>query len=206
LKTQTEPKLESNPMTDQIREQMSALLDGALPQDEVGLLVRRMARDAELKRSFGNYVLAGESLRAPGGVMASPGFAARVSAAIEAEQDVEALAPPPAPLRTPLRWRRPLAATAVAASAALAAVLLVQPEGGEPQQFAERSGAPQTLPVVSLPVGGSSPTPGESQRLAGYMVVHGQYATPIGRRTVWTNALASDPGTLRVAPESPEAP
>jgi len=192
-------------MTDQIREQMSALIDGQLPRDEVGLLVRRMARDAELKRAFGNYVLAGESLRAPGSVLASPGFAARVSAAIGEDDGVEVVAPT-VPARATARWRRPLAATAVAASAALAAVLLVQPDGGEPQQFAERSGAPVTLPVVSLPVGGSSPTPGENQRLAGYMVVHGQYATPIGRRTVWTNALATDPGITRVSPESAEAP
>jgi len=192
-------------MTDQIREQMSALIDGELPRDEVGLLVRRMARDAELKRAFGNYVLAGESLRAPGSVLASPGFAARVNAAI-GEGDVTEVAAPPVPARAPIRWRRPLAATAVAASAALAAVLLVRPDGGEPQQFAARSGAPETLPVVSLPVGGSSPTPGENQRLAGYMVVHGQYATPIGRRTVWTNALATDPGITRVSPESAEAP
>ena len=53
-------------MTDQIREQMSALLDGELPQDQIGLLVRRMERDAELKRAFGSYVLIGETLRAPG--------------------------------------------------------------------------------------------------------------------------------------------
>jgi sigma-E factor negative regulatory protein RseA len=192
-------------MTDQIREQMSALIDGELPRDEVGLLVRRMARDAELKRAFGNYVLAGESLRAPGGVLASAGFAARVSAALGDGEGVEAVAPAE-PALSPARWRRPVAATAVAASAALAAVLLVRPDGGQPQQFAERAGAPQTLPVVSLPVGGSSPTPGENQRLAGYMVVHGQYATPIGRRTVWTNALATDPGIVRVEPESVEGP
>lgn len=192
-------------MTDQIREQMSALIDGELPRDEVGLLVRRMARDAGLKRAFGNYLLAGESLRAPGGVLASPGFAARVSAAIDEGGGMEAVASPVSK-QAPVRWRRPLAATAVAASAALAAVLLVRPDGGEPQQFAERSGAPETLPVVALPAGGSSPTPGESQRLAGYMVVHGQYATPIGRRTVWTNALATDPGIIRVSPESAEAP
>lgn len=192
-------------MTDPIREQMSALIDGELPQDEVGLLVRRMARDPELKRAFGNYVLAGESVRAPGGVLASPGFAARVSAAI-GEGDAIEVAIPPVAARASHRWRRPLAATAVAASAALAAVLLVQPDSGEPQQFAARSGAPATLPLVSLPVGGSSPTPGENQRLAGYMVVHGQYATPIGRRTVWTNALATDPGIARVNPENAEAP
>ena len=33
-------------MTDQIREQLSALLDGELPRDEMGLLVRRLERDA----------------------------------------------------------------------------------------------------------------------------------------------------------------
>jgi len=184
---------------------MSALIDGELPRDQVDLLVRRMARDAELKRAFGNYVLAGESLRAPGSVLASQGFAARVSAAIGDVEGVET-GMPSEPARVPMRWRRPLAATAVAASAALAAVLLVRPDGGEPQQFAERSGAPEAVPVVSLPVGGSSPTPGENQRLAGYMVVHGQYATPIGRRTVWTNALATDPGIVRIDPETVEAP
>jgi sigma-E factor negative regulatory protein RseA len=183
-------------MTDQIREQMSALLDGELPQGEVGLLVRRMARDAELKRAFGNYVLAGESLRAPGGVVASQGFAARVSAAIDAGE-VPGTVATPVPARASLRWRRPLAATAVAASAALAAVLLVRPDGGDDQLFAERSGAPATPPVVTLPVGGSSPTPAQNQRLAGYLVTHGQYATPIGRRNVWSSALATDP---RIAP------
>ena len=188
-------------MTDQIREQMSALLDGELPRGEVDLLVRRMARDAELKRAFGNYVLAGESLRAPGGVMAGKGFAARVSAAIDAEESASPVAEQPAPSR----WRRPLAATAVAASAALAAVLLVRPDSGDSQQFAERSGAPATVPVVTLPVGGASPTPAQNQRLAGYLVTHGQYATPIGRRAAWSNALATDPGIARVTYEPAEA-
>jgi len=193
-------------MTDQIREQMSALLDGELPQGEVGLLVRRMARDAELKRAFGNYVLAGESLRAPGGVVASQGFAARVSAAIDAG-GVPGTVATPVPVRAPVRWRRPLAATAVAASAALAAVLLVRPDGGDDQLFAERSGAPATPPVVTLPVGGSSPTPAQNQRLAGYLVTHGQYATPIGRRNVWSSALATDPSiTPRVTYETVEVP
>lgn len=193
-------------MTDQIREQMSALLDGELPQGEVGLLVRRMARDAELKRAFGNYVLAGESLRAPGGVVANPGFAARVSAAIDAGE-VPGTVATEVPARAPVRWRRPLAATAVAAGAALAAVLLVRPDGGDDQLFAERSGAPAAPPIVTLPVGGSSPTPAQNQRLAGYLVTHGQYATPIGRRNVWSSALATDPNIApRVTNETVEAP
>jgi len=191
-------------MTDQIREQMSALLDGELPSGEVSLLVRRMARDAELKRAFGSYVLAGEALRSPGDTLASRGFAARVSAAIDADEPAQSQ-PVPEPVRVPQRWRRPLAAVAVAASAAAAAVLLVQPGSVDTQTFAERAGAPAAVPVVTLPAGGSSPTPAQNERLAGYLVVHGQYATPIGRRTVWTNALATDPAIARVSVENGEA-
>lgn len=193
-------------MTDQIREQMSALLDGELARDEVSLLVRRMSRDAELKRAFGNYVTAGESLRAPGGLMASAGFAARVGAAIDAEEGATApMVEPPAEARVAHRWRRPMAAAAVAASAALAAVLLVRPDGASPNVFAARSGAPAMAPVVTLPLGGASPTPAANQRLAGYLMAHGQYASPIGRRNVWSNALAADPGIARVTYESAEA-
>ena len=194
-------------MTDQIREQMSALLDGELPPGEVSLLVRRMARDAELKRAFGSYVLAGETLRAPGGQVASGGFAARVAAAIEAsEGEASRPAVEEAPVAAPRRWWRPVAATAVAASAALAAVLLVRPDGDSGQQFAQRSGAPAVAPVVTMPVGGgASLTPAQSQRLAGYLVVHGQYASPIGRRNAWSNAIATDPGIARVNVENPEA-
>jgi sigma-E factor negative regulatory protein RseA len=194
-------------MTDQIREQMSALLDGELARDEVSLLVRRMSRDAELKRAFGSYVTAGESLRAPGGLLASAGFAARVGAAIDAEERAvpAPMAEPSSDVRMAHRWRRPLAAAAVAASAALAAVLLVRPDGASPNVFAARSGAPVMAPVVTLPVGGASPTPAANQRLAGYLMVHGQYASPIGRRNVWSNALATDPGIARVTYESAEA-
>ncbi len=173
-------------MTDQIREQISALLDGELAPGEISLLVRRMERDTELRRAFGHYVLAGESLRAPGALLASPGFAARVGAALD-DAPVEMAVAPATDVRRPRRWTRPLAGAAVAAGAALAAVLLV-PAG-------ERSGA-----------GGASPTPAQNQRLAGYLVAHGQYASPIGRRNAWSAALAADPGITRVALESAERP
>jgi hypothetical protein len=59
---------------------------------------------------------------------------------------------------------------------------------------------------AALPLGGSSPTPAESQRLAGYLVAHSQFATPIGRRNVWSSVLAADPGIARVAYEVVEGP
>ena len=192
-------------MTNQIREQMSALLDGELPPDEVGLLVRRLERDAGLRKAFGNYVLAGESLRAPGAIMASPGFAARVAAAID-DGVVPVAVPQAVHGREALRWRRPLAATALAASAALAAVLLVRPGADQGTRLAANGSDAAMATVASLPAGGSSPTPAQNQRLASYLVAHGQYASPLGRRNLWSSALAAETGITRVAYEIVEGP
>jgi negative regulator of sigma E activity len=192
-------------MTDRIREQMSALLDGELPRDEMGLLVRRLERDEQLRRAFGNYVLAGEALRSPSGPLASARFAARVGAAIDAGTGDATPVPVAKPARE--RWVRPTLATAVAASAAVVAVLLVKPAvqetavvaGGAVQQ-AQRALA--SLPIIAE----SSPTPAHSQRLAGYLMAHSQFAGAIGRRNVWSSVLASDPGITRVSYEFAETP
>jgi negative regulator of sigma E activity len=194
-------------MTDRIREQMSALLDGELPQDEVGLLVRRLERDGELRRAFGHYVLAGEVLRSPGGPLASSGFAAAVSAAID-----EAPAQP-APARAEAGaearwWSKPAFATAVAATAAVFAVLLVQT--GAPQRpgsVAESALRQAQQAFAAIPaVHSSSPTAASSQRLAGYLMAHSQFASPIGRRNLWSGVLAADPSISRVSYESAGTP
>jgi len=192
-------------MTDRIREQMSALLDGELPRDEIGLLVRRLERDEQLRRAFGSYVVAGEALRSPGGPLASVGFARRVSAAID-EGSSEVPASGPA-RRSAARWARPALATAVAASAALVAVLLARPVSQEAEGIAQATMERARAGFASLPVAQvASPTPARSQRLAGYLVAHSQFASPIGRRNLWSSVLASDPGITRVAYETIEAP
>lgn len=192
-------------MTDRIYEQISAFLDGQLPAGEASLLVRRLERDPELRRVFGNYVLAGEVLAVPGGVTASPGFAALVAAAIDASP-VEAVEPPATvrPTRQAPRWMRPAVATAMAASAALAAVLLLGPETREGQTLTADGGNVGTVGIATLPVVQSSPTPAQSQRLAGYLVSHSQFANPMGRRNVWSGVLAADPGIARAPIEEVE--
>jgi hypothetical protein len=37
-------------------------------------------------------------------------------------------------------------------------------------------------------------------------MAHSQFASPIGRRNVWSGVLAADPGISRVSYELPEAP
>ena len=184
-------------MTDQIREQLSALLDGELPRDEIGLLMRRLDRDPELRRSFGTYALIGETLRAPGGRVASQSFAARVSAAIEAPQPAAAAATPTsAASSNVVFWKRPAVRTALAAGVATAAVFVFRPDQEVQPQLA--SVQPAATSSYSF---GASPTPAQSQRLASYMVAHSQYSTPMVRRNVLTSLLAADPGVSRISYE-----
>jgi negative regulator of sigma E activity len=191
-------------MTDQIREQLSALLDGELPRDELGLLVRRLERDAGLRRAFGTYALIGETLRAPGGQIASQSFAARVNATIDAGPGTTRVAaaergarPFPAAGKSSF-WKRPMVRTALAASAAATAVILFRPE-------AEPVARSQPVPLDAYATT-ASPTPAHSQRLASYLVAHSQYSTPMVRRNVLSSLLAADPGIARVAYEPVQAP
>ncbi|HET7203089.1 MAG TPA: sigma-E factor negative regulatory protein [Steroidobacteraceae bacterium] len=188
-------------MTDQIREQLSALLDGELPRDEIGLLVRRLDRNPELRRTFGSYALIGETLRAPGGRIASTGFAARVGAAIGGAADAAPAVHEvrPATSHHAAFWKRPVVRTALAASAAATAVLLFRPDAGNEQVAAEVS-PPH---VVDSPR--YSPTPAQAQRLASYMVAHSQFSTPMVRRNVLTGLLAADPGLTHVSYDMGEA-
>ena len=193
-------------MTDQIREQLSALLDGELPRDEIGLLMRRLDRDPELRRTFGSYALIGETLRAPGGRLASTGFAARVAAGIEQGADRPTALPESSPARHASFWRRPVVRTALAASAAATAVLLFRPESGT-QPVADVAVPATYAPAYAEPYEDPrySPTPAQSQRLASYMVAHSQYSTPMVRRNVLTGLLAADPGLTTVSYDMGEA-
>lgn len=72
-------------MTDPVKEQLSACLDGELAEAELDLLLKRLERDPGLRQSLGGYALVGEALRDRRPTVASAGFAARVSAAVAAE-------------------------------------------------------------------------------------------------------------------------
>ncbi len=50
-------------MSNLLREQLSALIDGELPSEECELLVRRISNSAELSRSWHAYHLIGDALR-----------------------------------------------------------------------------------------------------------------------------------------------
>ena len=110
-------------MSEQIREQVSAFLDGELPNSETELLLKRLTRDGELRESFGRYALIGEAVRGGTSSLMTKGFAERVNLAIDGE-------PIPAGGHSPqiraARWWRPFAGAAVAAGVAAVAVVALQ--------------------------------------------------------------------------------
>jgi sigma-E factor negative regulatory protein RseA len=110
-------------MSEQILEQVSAFLDGELPNAETELLLKRLTRDAELRESFGRYALIGEALRGQGSHILAGGFASRVNLAIDGEPSQVA---PHAQQSRVSRWWRPLVGVTVAAGVAAVAIVALQ--------------------------------------------------------------------------------
>jgi sigma-E factor negative regulatory protein RseA len=119
-------------MSEVNRETLSAYLDGELSPEEMRFLMRRLEHDAALRETWAGYHVGRDGLRRQVGSLASPGFADRVMAAIDAV-DREIAIPPvgmrPAGKRR--HWLQWSAGGAIAASVAVAALMLTQPAGHE---------------------------------------------------------------------------
>ncbi len=197
-------------MSEQIREQVSAFLDGELPDSETELLLKRLTRDGELRESFGRYALIGESIRGTSRGLLTRGFAGRVNKAIDGEPAVAVGQARES--RTP-RWWRPFAGAAVAAGVAAVAVVALQQRAVAP---ALRSGpaAPMTARnVLPTPAASSVPTSGVPQaprealsytvpatsptppagmpqaRLTNYVFAHSRYSSGLDLRGVLADLL-----------------
>jgi sigma-E factor negative regulatory protein RseA len=193
-------------MTDRIKEQLSAFLDGELPDPESALLLKRLERDDELRGALSRYSLVGAVLRSDGDVPAARQVAARVSAAIARE---------PARgtrfVRLPGRgaFLRAVAGVAVAAGVALGAVLLVQQiesqDAGAPDAVMAQADLPPVQPVTDdldppdgaadidvTPPAPAAPAGIPPAELANYLVAHYGYASPLARRSVGAGLISDD--------------
>jgi len=204
-------------MTDSVKEQLSACLDGELPPGELDLLLKRLERDPQLRRSIGRYSLLGEVMRAGRPVAASMSFADEVAAALDAEP---ALSPAAAPVRKFAsraaagrgfgRWLQPVAGLAVAAGVAAVAVLAFQPSTSlPPEQVAVNTPSAASVPAVqsrtnpgssyTVPTNTTSDAYIPAARLTNYVVAHSEYSSPLGRRTVLSGLLSDDEDTVAVS-------
>jgi anti-sigma factor RsiW len=94
-----------------IEEQLSAFLDGELPDEELQLLVRRLEREESFRATLVRYSLIGNILRNDPIQASSEPFRARIMAEITTES--EAGDDPHVASGGGFAWARPLAAAAV---------------------------------------------------------------------------------------------
>jgi sigma-E factor negative regulatory protein RseA len=195
-------------MSEQIREQVSAFLDGELPNSETELLLKRLTRDGELRESFGRYALIGEAVRGPSFSLMTKGFAGRVNLAIDGE-------PIPATGHAPQtrgpRWWRPFAGAAVAAGVAAIAVVALQQRADAPTlrsgvTLTAQNAAPAQSAVLA-PGGAGVQAPREAisytvpatapaapaaipaARLTNYVFAHSKYSIGLAQRGVLADML-----------------
>ncbi|MQM36922.1 hypothetical protein KBTX_00911 [wastewater metagenome] len=149
-------------MSEHVNEQLSALADDELPGEEMPLLLRRLGRDPELVDRLGRYYTTRAAVHGDLGLAADGAFAERVAAALDAEpalDPAEAEAPvhpePAAHRRRVLRFARPVAGAAIAASVAVLAV------GLWPSGPGERGNGPAATAVTA-----SAPSAGGGNGLA----------------------------------------
>jgi sigma-E factor negative regulatory protein RseA len=185
-------------MSEQIREQVSAFLDGELPGSETELLLKRLTRDPELRQSFGRYALIGETLRGGSSASLSLTFASRVNRAIDGEL---AAPPQPAARARPFRWWRPITGTAVAAGVAAVAVVALQQRAVAPGLPAAPRVTVQSARLVTVPKEGFSytvptaavaPVMMAPARLTNYVFAHSKYSVGLGQGNFLSTLLSED--------------
>ncbi|GAB3103138.1 sigma-E factor negative regulatory protein [Lysobacter terrae] len=144
------------------REALSALFDGELPSDAARFALKRLDHDLGWRETCGRWQLLGDTLRGEAIAVAPNDFAAGVMRALlEERRGVQAAPAPAQATAAPVRAvsRRWLGGAALAASVAVAAVLVVRPfesstsRSSEPAVVAQSSGA---QPVVSPTVQGAA--------------------------------------------------
>jgi sigma-E factor negative regulatory protein RseA len=185
-------------MSEQIREQVSAFLDGELPSSETDLLLKRLMRDSELRHNFGRYALIGETLRGASRTSLSLGFAARVNRAIDGEPAIPAVfAAPP----RNSRWWKPISGAAVAAGVAAVAVVALQQRTESPGAHAPAALTAQNVRVsqskepltYTVPVASrDTPSLVPAARFTSYVFAHSKYSVGLGQGNLMSALLSDD--------------
>jgi hypothetical protein len=110
-------------MNETIRMQLSAFVDGELPESETELLLRRISQDVALRAEVAEFIEIGRAIRGEQTVVGIHALRARISTAID-----EDAVPMPEPEESAPRQRlaKPLGGIAIAAAVAVVAIVGLQ--------------------------------------------------------------------------------
>lgn len=111
-------------MNDAIRMQISAFVDGELPQNEAELLLRRMCQDGDLRQQAAEFLAVGRVMRGERCVAGMKHLRERIAANLDDTSLVQEELVADKAARP--RFLRPLAGAAIAATVALAAIIGLQ--------------------------------------------------------------------------------
>ena len=175
-------------MTEKLQNQISAFIDGELPDAEQELLIRRLARDTECRASLRRYALIGSVMRSSSVNLAVADLSQGIAAAIESEPSHDGTLIDEDGL---LKILKPIAGIAVAATVALVAITSFQsPDVGstdEPPQISQ-----QTTGGSAIVVPASYAPGGSNGRLTNYLIQHSEYSAPMGSRNVQLEIIGND--------------
>jgi negative regulator of sigma E activity len=129
-------------MNDALRMQISAFVDGELPENENELLLRRLSQDAALRRQVAQYLEIGRLIRREPDVPGMSELRDRIAAAL-GEEPVQHAIEPEIPAS---RFTRPAIGVAVAASVAVMALFALR-QVYAPDETANAAGEPVAITV-----------------------------------------------------------
>lgn len=157
-------------MNETIRMQLSAYVDGELPESEAELLLRRLSQDATLRAELAEFLEIGRRMR---GEPAIPGIHAlrgRIAASLDSDDAL------PEPVDVPEAKRnflKPIGGVAIAASVALVAILGLQQSVDVGTGTVAGDGSAD-IPAVEYVV------PPEDSELREFMRMHGETSSEQG--------------------------
>lgn len=175
-------------MNEAIKMQISAFVDGELPDSEADLLLRRMSQDAELRRAAADYLELGRIMRGESSVRGVERLRERIAAAVDDKVLDDQQSGPESESGKALR---PLVGVAVAVSVALIAIFGLQlTPRTEPS-----APAPGTVAGTAEDSAYSTPKPLDQQILQ-YVERHGAASSELG-----DNGIRARLTTLRQSEE-----
>jgi negative regulator of sigma E activity len=182
-------------MNEAIRMQVSAFVDGELPENEADLLVRRLSQDADLRKQVSEYLAIGRIMRGEYSLQGSDALRERIAAEL-GERPLQEAADTAVTTR-PSRFVRPAAGAAIAATVALVAIFGL---GRVADVDAPGAG---TAVVADEVVSETVPTMDDSE-LRRLLMLHGDESDSLLTRVTSLQIRAEDL-TEETATEEPEA-
>ena len=176
-------------MNDAIRMQLSAFVDGELPENEAELLLRRMSQDEKLRLEVAEFLAIGRFIRDEPGLAGADRLHERIAAAI-GDHEKPVIVDDTASSTGASRTLRPLTGVAIAAAVALVAIF-----GLQQNTAVDDLPAPTAVPVANDVVPSID---AQQERQRQYFRNHAEMSSELG-----ANGMKSRVVSLRFSEELP---